>query len=179
MRMIAVFALLLSGCAGLPGQVSTTESDFDGTREVYMEPGTVNTPEALLVTINLGAHWSSREPDTVYLIARTPHGAETIRRRDGLQFNIDGEIVKLDSSQWATEHDFELIGNVAYSSSRRAFAAPLSLVEDIAESEGTRIKLLVGQTEYRTGRLEDGVNTAYRGLLAFLDEVRAHRRPDY
>lgn len=164
--LMLLLALALSGCAGMPGQVSTHRSQFDGTQEVHLNPGRVDTPGSLVTYINLGAHWSSKAPDSVLLIARTPQGLHNIRRDGGLQFNIDGDVIALNGVHVLTRHD---IGKYPYS--ERDFAAPLSLVERL--SEGTRVKLIVGQSEYYEGVMSSGMGTALDGLRQFLSQVRS------
>jgi hypothetical protein len=172
------FALLalgvLTACAtapGTPGHVRVLAPGFEGHTEVVLEPGTVDTPGSVLVVINLGAHWSSADPDRVLLVAQLPRRVQSIRREDGLQFNIDGELVRLTSPVEQTEFSGRL-----NSRSRRPFRAPVSLVEQLVANEGTRLRLLVSESQYYEGELNDGANSAYRGLVNFLAEVRRARR---
>lgn len=166
MRWIAI-ALLLGGCAA---GVQIRVSDFDGTREVYMEPAPVPTPGAMVIYVQLGAHWSSADPDVVRLIAQTPQGFTSIR---GLEFSINGEVTSLSSPVLFTEFEGRHIQNVAYRESSRAFTAPIDFVRALASSEDARVRLLVGQNEYYEARLlTEGMNArAHRGLNQFLESV--------
>lgn len=171
MRKLVIAALLLSGCANMPGEVSSMESEFDGTREVFMEPGQVAGTQDFFNPFNLGAHWTSKTPDTAYLIASVPRENRSIRAEDGLQFNLDGEILSFDSTHTLTEHDLEYANNVSFAESSREFEVPLAFVERLSEAEDAMVKLRVGQTEYREGRLEDHPMSAHRGLQEFVSTV--------
>lgn len=172
----AVF-LLVAGCASLPGGIQTNVSDFDGSREVYMEPAPLPTQGAMVTYILLGAHWTSEEPETVYLIARTTRDYTRIEAEDGLEFNIDGEVVSLDSDAALTELEGDRIQGVTHRQSTRPFTATLELVETLADSEGVRVRMRVGQGEYYEARLEtEGMSAgAYNSLNEFLEEVKAQK----
>ena len=162
----------------MPGGVSTHVSDFDGTREVFMEPAPVPTPgDMLAIYIQLGAHWTSSHPDTVQLIAQTPQDVTTIQREDGLQFNIGGEITSLSSDVTFTEFDSDVISGVVHTESSRPFTATLEFVERLAAADTAGVRMRIGQDRYYEARMEsEGMNaSAHRSLNNFLDEVEEQK----
>ena len=173
--------LLATGCAsmpGMPGHVSTHVSDYDGTREVYMESAAVPTPGAMVVYIQLGAHWTSESPDTITLIAETPQEITNIRSDNGLQFNIDSNETKLDSSTTMTDHDSEVISGTVHTKSSRPFTTSIEFVEKLADAKTAGVKLLIGQGEYYEARMEsDRADTGIRShLRSFLAKVREQKQ---
>ena len=166
--------LAVTGCASMPGGVSTNVSSFDGTREVFMEPAPVPTPGNMLaISVQLGAHWSSSHPNTVELIARIPQGVTTIQKENGLQFNISGEITSLSSDVTFTEIDSEVIYGIIYTESSRSFIAPLEFVEELASANSVGVRLRVGQNQYYEAHMESGGmgGSALRSLNEFLINV--------
>lgn len=179
----AVFFVVavIAGCAsmpGMPGHVSVHVSDFDSTREVFMEPAAVPTPGDMVISIQLGAHWTSKAPDTVSLIAQTPRDITTIKSQDGLQFHVDGEVTKLNSSTTLTDHESEVISGSLYTESSRPFTASIEFVRKLAQAETAGVKMLIGQDEYFEARMKsEGMNAgAHRGLNRFLAKVREQKQ---
>lgn len=107
--LLVLLALLpvLHGCAalpGFPGSVSTHTSTFDGAKEISVEPSGVRG-SGIANPFSLGAHWSTRAPDTVIVVVQIIGEYAVIESRAGLEFNAGGKILSLDSPQVVTDLD--------------------------------------------------------------------------
>ena len=98
MRKSLIFILLvfISGCAsmGMPGSITETVSQFDNTKEITMEPAWLYGGSG---AIKIGLYKKSKmETDSVVMTA-VVRGTHIFDDKGLLQFNIDGEIVVLES----------------------------------------------------------------------------------
>jgi len=150
-----------------------TPSAFDGSVEVTQAPGLVysDIPAMSGYEFALGLRWRSTAAGAVDIIASIPRGAFIIDGRDGLQFNIDGEIVTLSSSDLVTRFsDADLPLGFSTSSSKR-FPATLPLIERLAAARSVGVRLVLG-SGHLDGRLDiEGKNAAITGFRAFLARV--------
>ncbi|WP_280563351.1 hypothetical protein [Chromohalobacter sp. 48-RD10] len=162
----------LTGCTAMPGMaghVSSHQSDFDGSTQVSMEPAKVKT--GALSVVLIGADWSSKSPDRVMLTAVVPGDYERIISDEGLQFNIDGDIVKLSSDQAITDLDGEYAGGMVFRESAKTFPVKISLVERIVKADLVKIKLVTGDG-YVEGRFQESdPNNAKDAIERFLAEI--------
>lgn len=171
---VAALTLMLVACAGMPGHVSRNTSDFDGETQVEMEPARVDGPSSLVTPFLLGAKWTTAEPGKVWIVVAA-QGAATdgyvsLKSDDGLQFRIDGELVKLNAQGQITEHDSEIVTGTVYQESSKWYLADLDLLRDIVDSEVTKVKVIT-RTGYLEGRVVDQANSARRGFERFITEV--------
>ena len=174
---LVAMCLILIGCETLPGGVSTHISDFDGTREVSMEPAVVPTG-SMVARLRIGAYWSSKNPEVAYLIAETA-GATRVRREAGLELSLDGDITSLDSDETFTEIDrAQAFTGDSQTWSSRGFTTSPGFIEKLRDASDIRVRLRIGQTEYIEGRIEtDGMNAGvYNGLGAFVEEVERQKQ---
>lgn len=105
--LIVITTLIITGCANLPlsqtlpGSVSDTKSEIDGSKTLYMNPGWLfNTP------MQLGLVMFSTNKTRILLTAKLT-GIHKIEKTDSLAFNIDSEVVKLSADDEKTEHSVE------------------------------------------------------------------------
>jgi len=164
--------LTLAGCVtAIPGQVHTHTSTFDGLQEVSMAPGWVSEDTPMGPTpFQLGLHWASASPQKVAFIAVIPLEIVNIESDEGLQFNIDGKIVKLNSAQAFTD-----FGNYAGGESSKYFGADLNLVRQILKADSVLVKLIT-QAGYIEGNLKSPtVMSAIGNMPEFLKTVEGYQ----
>lgn len=177
LAILLVFALLQGCGAAWPNNIKETKSTFDGSQEVLMSPGFVfRGPGAFDgADFKIGAHWSSTAPDRVSLKAEIQSVTVNIQNDDGLQFNIDGEFVKLSSHKATTDFDTEVINGNVYKSSSRPFATNLELLDRLLNGRVVMVKLVTGGG-YLEGELTaDKTSAAIRGLREFRSAVAKHK----
>ena len=112
MRQITrhIFVLLLlflaSACAtvdelasmpGAPGTISEGRSEFDGARELYMEPAWTDG------NVKLSLRWRSTMAGETAIMVATVKGAHNISDGKSLKFNIDGQVTALQAIDPVTE----------------------------------------------------------------------------
>ena len=90
----------LAGCIGMPGQLSSSKSVFDGSREIRIEPAWVSQGWSPM-SFKLGLYRNSNmESNRAMLVAL---GTENISDGRSLKFNIDGEVIALESIDRVSE----------------------------------------------------------------------------
>lgn len=136
-------ALLLTACMGLtmPASIKQENSTFDGSTAYRMQPGFVfdsngNYP------FQIGAHWSNRTPEIVMLRAMVRGRIIPLHNIGGLQFNIDGDIVKLNAPKTTTGVDIDRTNGVLYTDSHKDYTASRTLLERITQATSVKAKLV-------------------------------------
>jgi hypothetical protein len=106
---ILLLSLCVYGCVAIPGGIRTATSDFDGAKEVSMEPAWVCKEGTFgSCAIKFGLHWRSTMPkDRVVLVAMAS-GINAFSSGPSLHFNIDGTFVAFTSMDELT--DFQVMG---------------------------------------------------------------------
>lgn len=160
-------ALLLAACSapGMPGYVDAHVSDFDGAKEITMQPGAIKG-SGLRSPCALGAAWSTRAPNAVTIVVRL-FDYTSIDSAAGLEFNIDGQILSLTSPQeYTAVQRTRGPGYAVFRTSDKRF--PMTMVDFdrmlAASSVGVRVNALAGYVE---GRLVDEPMSALRGFREF------------
>lgn len=170
--IIAVLLLAIAGCMpGMPGTVKESRSEFDGAKHIVMEPAHIYRSADMMSMsdFQLGLSWVSTEPENLLFSVILNNEIVNIEPRDGLQFNIDGDIIKLSSPNIGTDFDTQRLGATAMmvSTSRKDFLADRSLLEQLLSSDSVKVKLVT-----RKGYLEgdfkaDKPSSAIRGFRDF------------
>lgn len=177
--LIAVSAIL-SGCVtGMPNQVSTATSSFDGSTEISLEPGFVYENKNLMSqgTFMLGLHWSSSEKDFVFIKAEKPGRIVSLAKEDGLQFNIDGEIIKLSSPQALTNTDVSRYYSQFFTQSARGYLAKVELLRRIVNAKDVKVKLVTAEGYYEGDLLTDKPGSAITGFREFIAKLDGQELP--
>jgi hypothetical protein len=156
---------------GFPGYISERTSQFDNSKEITVEPAGVRG-EGLTNPFSLGAQWTSRAPDTVVLVVRVLGDYQSIDSKQGLQFNIDNNILSLDSPQAITQLDAtQGPGTMQFRSSEKRFPIALKDFDRIVHSKGTGVKVNTPRG-YLEGRLiEDQPMSALESLRKFRQTI--------
>lgn len=98
MMICVCCSLAFAGCQTLPGGVQVSVSQFDGTKQIMMEPAWLYDSY-----IKLGLFKNSKmDKDEVELIA-TVKGAHGFAGEESLHINIDGDIINLASLDELTD----------------------------------------------------------------------------
>ena len=123
--------LLIIGCAslnqGLTPGAKTIVSDFDNSIEVIQKP--VSSASSLSEAWHtLGFLWSSKSPDVVFLTA----GTKGTLNITGLSFNIDGDIISVETASTLTDYD---------QWSTRQFMMPMEKFRKLAAAKIVKMKI--------------------------------------
>jgi hypothetical protein len=158
MRLI-LMCILLTGCASMPGYVSTYESKTDGTKHIDVAPGFIKM--GFTSDIKLGLSWSSEmKPGDIFLVTAT---TSPVDPRNGLTINIDG--VKATYSAIDTFSDLE------QGFFRKRFPLKLELIRAMVAGKTVYIKVsYIGQT-YGEGEFSfEQISYAKNAFKDFLTE---------
>ncbi|MEW6070900.1 MAG: hypothetical protein AB1553_00365 [Nitrospirota bacterium] len=99
-----VVALSLVGCVSMPGSIKTAQSEFDGAKEITMEPAWVCKEGTLSgCAFKLGLQRRSTMPGDQIILVAMVDGIFSFSE-PSLFFNIDGEIIKLVSIDSITDY---------------------------------------------------------------------------
>lgn len=177
LRFAAVLmAVLLSGCVmgpGFPGYISESRSAFDQSTQYRMEPANVNpVGGGLYVPFNLGLVWTSGRPYELGVIAQMTEYRNLVAE-EGLQFNIDGRIVKVSSSQPLTRLRSEGSGAVSYPTSTRIYDAPRELLDNLMKAQRVVVRLHTLDGYLEGVFTEDTPTSAIRGFREFQKKIDA------
>lgn len=164
--LAAVLAAACSAMPGMPGHVNQRVSTFDNATEITVEPGGVRGA-GMTNAFALGAAWSSRAPGQVALLARIIGDFAAIETSKGLEFNIDGQVISLDSPQLLTSLDAtRSTGAHRERTSERYFVMQLSDFDRLLHSTDVRARLRTSRG-YLEGVLTDDPTAAAQGLRSF------------
>ena len=97
-----VFLFFVIGCASMPGSISESVSGFDKTTEITMEPAGVFRSYSESYIIKLGLYKTSKMDENNAVLEVFVEGAYNFADKDSVQFNIDGEVISLTSSDSLT-----------------------------------------------------------------------------
>ncbi|MBC8213176.1 MAG: hypothetical protein H8E71_00835 [Candidatus Marinimicrobia bacterium] len=87
--LVSIIVLIFDGCAtpGMPGYISDTVSNFDGSRQINMDPAWLyNSPMTLALFKN------SKMPDSTIVLIAGVKGTHSFSEGKSLHFNIDGKL---------------------------------------------------------------------------------------
>lgn len=170
---VAIFVSSFLACA-TPGTVTKDVSDFDGAVSYTSLPGSVYQNESRVADFSIGAHWNDKFPDKIVLDVAIFYKFIPIQKESGLQFMIDGELVKLDSPDVLTDLKSEQAGNIVIRSSERSFVAPFSIVDKINNAKVVKVKLLLDKA-YMEGDLKVR-GDALKAINNVAEKARAHAK---
>lgn len=174
-------SLFLVGCEtieGMPGHIRSHQSSFDGAKELSVEPAMVyRTSQTFSGSdLMLGMFWrSTMEPNT-FVISAHVIGTKLIQQSNSLQFNIDGRIVSLSSSdlftQIRTQRGSPSVGIRPYNQSNRHYLISESFFKELIESDNVKIRLML-QNSYVEGDFSvNQASSARRAFIAFYEEYK-------
>jgi hypothetical protein len=177
---LSITALLLfpslSGCvtmmmgASLPGGVSVTKSAYDGTTEIYMNPGWANND--LSGTIKIGARKNSKmSANEVLLIVRNDMIKNFHFTVPNFFTKINGIETKLSPIDFKTQCE---IGNqIDGAHCYQEYRVEMSFIEQMLASTDVQFKLILNENSYVEGSLKNsGMTTARSGLQDFVEKVK-------
>lgn len=173
-----IISAFLSGClATMPNSVSETKSTFDGTTQYKMEPGFIyeNASFGSWGAFKLGLFWDTKMADNILVKAQINNNIVNIVSDEGLQFNIDGELIKLSSTDVTTDFESDIVNGVVYKNSSKNFIANKALINKLLSSKSAKVKLVT-----RKGFLEgdfkaDKPSAAIRGFRDFMKKINSNK----
>ena len=96
-----LFITLAVSCAtipGIPGAISESSSEFDGTKQIKMEPAWLYNS-----MIKLALFKNSKMDEKNVVLTVVVKGTHSFSREDSLYFNVDGDIVSFKSMDLLTD----------------------------------------------------------------------------
>jgi hypothetical protein len=162
-------SLLFVGCAHMPGKVTENISEFEGTKEISVEPIGTSAGSALM----LGGHWTSRLPDVIYIDAKVAYLIAALDAKDGLLFNVDGEIISLSSPTTLTDTNTTVAGTMVISTSQRPYTTTREALDKIIKGKVVKVKLKTLNKGYTEGTVSgSGAMKALQSLAAAIEEAQ-------
>jgi hypothetical protein len=163
--IICTTLLLLSGCGATSGTNPTVEyNNFDNAKLVTIQPHGGKC--SLSSCLGLGAQWSSKSPDSMFLIAASFLEYTAII---GAELSIDGEKIKLRPGQLMTGLEFTAGTRI----STKGFNTEYNTLNKILAANNVFLRIYTGQG-YIDEVIKKGSETtkAYNALVRFKAQTK-------
>lgn len=150
-----VLCLGLAGCATLPGSISERVSGFDKTKEIRMEPAWVGN-SFKDDPIGLGLYKTSKMDSDKAILVAGVKGAYNFSPKESLQFNIDGNIVTLESIDTMTNIELRegVYNSVAYirasNWSSKRYEVTKDLIKKLIDGKEVWVKVNLSQEYFES-----------------------------
>jgi len=179
MKIVLILGtLLLSSCAGhLPNDITELKSNFDNSTNYVMPPGFVYESSDFLSwgSFQLGLYWSSKYKDSLSIKARIPNEIINIESKAGLQFNIDKEVIKLNSTRAITDFNINRAGRDTYAESNKSFPATVQLLNKLIKAKSVKVKLITSKGFLEGDLKADKPSAAIRGFKEFMHKISTQK----
>jgi len=174
---VALASMLIGCMAGMPNNIRQTESTFDGSTELSMEPGLVygSTDTFSGSAIQLGLFWNTKLKDKIVITA-TVSGLERIENNNSLLFNIDGEITSLSAANSLTDYEISTTGGIISDTSSKRFLTTRTFIEKLLSSQSVKVRLNLAGTYADGDFTADKASAAIRGFHSFMQRVDATKQ---
>jgi len=175
--LVSLAVSLLLGCASLmPNSISESKSNFDGSVSYKMEPGFIYADASFWSYghFKLGLFWNNKSKDSISINVVVPSEIINIKSDEGLQFNIDGEIVKLTSSQGITDFETTETSTAVYTSSNKTFRTNVEFVRKLLSAKSVKVKLVMRDGYYEGDFKNAKPTSAVRGFKDFMVKLQPH-----
>ena len=172
---VLIIVVILYGCfatPGMPGYISESVSNFDGSRQINMEPAWLyNSP------IKLALFKNTKMPDTTIVLIAMVKGAHNFVGGQSLHFNIDDNIESLsaidDFTDIETESGFYGSGIYIPASnwSSKRYLVTKDFVNHLISGSDVWIKIELTK-EFVEGRFSsDALTTARPAFREFYEKI--------
>lgn len=178
LMILTVF--LFSGCASLPGGIKETVSGFDNTKEIVMEPAGVFKSYTESYVLMLGLYKTSKMPTDKAVLVAQLKDASNFSDKDSLQFNIDGEIVTLNSTDLFTDVETKDGGDYVgyYNVSSKRYSVDKDLIEKLINGKKVWVKLNLSK-DYVEGEFSrDAIGSVRPAFKKFYEKVWGTNEPE-
>ena len=161
-----ILALALAGCvSSMPGSIATSVSDYDGARQIVMEPAWLHDS-----TLKMGLYKTDAMPKDKVVLRVVIVGLVNIAKRNSLHINIDGGEIHLTASDLLAQYKTSDGGQ---NTSQRDYIIKKSLVRMMLDGERVVVKVDHGH-KYTTGVFsKDGPTTARPAFRKFYEQTIA------
>ena len=165
-----VIALFLTACGtmpGFPGYISESKSDFDGSTWLKVHPGHASGCCAL------GAAWNSKQPDLVQIEAVLHGEYAAIADTGGLEFNVDGRMLRLSSSGLPTQFEATRgAGSSVMRTSSKSFAIRREDFGALVKASSVKVRLNTTKGAVEGDLLRDAYGgSAIEGFRTFATKL--------
>jgi hypothetical protein len=168
--LVALFAL--TGCAGLPGNVATSSSEFDQSTQVTVEPGWLHGGGLKTAPLKVGGFWSDQAPGQFQLEV-VSLDSPLIER---LKVRLDDQRFEFAPARQMADISAEPVYGGAQSS--KVFVVPLDFVRQMVTAREAIIRVEFPGS-FAEGRFAFDQQTyarpAFRKALAEIDRRTAAR----
>jgi hypothetical protein len=182
--ILMLLPILLVGCAGMPGMpghITESESSFDKSVQLSMEPGMVfrDNDGYSGSDLQLALFWRSTMKPGELILEAYVTGAHNFSNEKSLNFNVDGEVTSFTSIDQLTNivYDPDLFvggtitgGNV---SSKRYLISSVFL-DRLLVADDVRVKLDLGRTFVEGVFSDTSLGSAKQAFVKFIKRVEAH-----
>ncbi len=158
-KLVILGYLLLGGCASLPGSISESVSGFDKATEITMEPAWVQN--GMNADIKLGLYKTSRMGTEDVILTAIVYGAHNFTSKESLEFNVDGEKIKLESIDEITKIDLVTYENTAANWSSKRYEVKKDFINKLINGKEVWVKINLSQS-YVEGKFSQDNPTAAR-----------------
>lgn len=190
----AAMAITLSGCAAMAeagnkaaglGQITQERSSFDGATIIQASPHFLYNSEkpmmSATLSAKLGARWSSKTPDLVYLVVRYDAGfsGPSFTNIRGVDINIGGQVSQFDAGG-LTNHSssgYNTVAGTVFTASENGVVIPLELLRKMISAPDCRVRIRTmdgyEDATFSVDRIPGGQTTAKASLGQLLSAIEA------
>jgi hypothetical protein len=187
-NVVTVFILmllptLLVGCAGMPGMpghITESESSFDKSVQLSMEPGMVfrDNDGYSGSDLQLALFWRSTMKPGELILEAYVTGAHNFSNEKSLYFYVGGEVTNFISIDQLTNivYDPDLYGGTipgANVSSKR-YLISSDFLDRLLVADDVRVKLDLGRTFVEGVFSDTSLGSAKQAFVKFIERVEAH-----
>ena len=159
---------------GLPGSITERVSNFDKTTEISMEPAWLSGGSE---AIKFGLYKTSKMNNDQAMLVAIVKGAYNFASKDSLQFNIDGEIVSLNSIDMLTDIETEdgVYNSVAYfpayNTSSKRYMVKKDFIKRLLDAKNVWVKVNLSKDYFEGEFSKDHPTTARPAFRKFYSKA--------
>jgi len=171
-----LFILLISACAtgmpGIPGAISESQSQFDGTKQVSMEPAWLYS-----TYIKLALFKNSKMNKDDIIMTAVVKGAHNFAKGASLHFNVDGDIISFNSVDSLTDINTSSgsVGSEIYippsNWSSKDYVVSKQFINKIINANKVIVKIDLRKSYVEGKFSHDGYTTARPAFREFLKKI--------
>ena len=183
----SAIVVAISGCTAMDklagmGVVSQQTSTFDNSTVIDVSPNSLYDPNSTWGTqLQLGAIWSSSQPDQVGLIlsynSNVSNGSSAYLGFIGIDINIDGKISSYKAQQLTNLSNsvYNTVSKTIYTSSKNTFVIPYEVLEKMVSAKNCRLRIHTTEgnqdIDFSAASIPGGKATAIVSIKEFMTKV--------
>lgn len=173
MLFLVLSASMIQGCvSGMPGQVKTNTSSFDGSKEITTEPGYVYKKSNDYFSgtdLGMGLSWTSKLDPEYFIVTVEVYDIVTISGKDSLKIKIGQELYELDSIDNLTQREVSKPSSYTSAISSKRYLIRKDLVRKMMEGNEVNVRVELSSSYVEGVFSLDRAGSAIRAFKNFLN----------